>query len=471
MNAKILKYCFLIAILLFAAGKLRAQFPLIHMVPLDSIVFDSSQIKGMEFINYNEDIYVDYFFSTNNNAYLIDGFSNDTLWSSPPDTFLKHENIEFIQSTNEWRNYRIEKIDDGIYKISWFNLPSLTPSDSLVFESNYSETWYPELYAGFFSLNNTDCYYIQPSRGMWQSMTLLEMGEFQLFGHDNDSLYFTAWFPRYVENYAFYYDSSDLLIVAGNVHWHNYEMGGSYGDFVDILILVENLGIQSPITIPNFIIYSAHISQANENTPPEVLLAGIGKVYYYSNVFNDSTEIYNYFPNNINYARFINYQSDRLIINACFNTYFEIWDLNLNFYSYVTDQLPDSLKNIYTRDIDFDGTDEVFCVYDSKVIICGLFEQVDISSSEIMPYKIGFKNYTNPFNSSTTISYTLSIESDVSLAVYDVLGRQIERLVDGHKSAGTHSVNWNTSDRASGIYFAVLETEEITKSIKMVLLK
>ena len=144
MNTKILKYCILALIPLCTAGKLRAQFPIIHMVPLDSIVFDSSQIKGMEFLNYNEDIYVDYFFSTNNNAYLIDGFSKDTLWSSPPDTFLKHENIEFIQSTDEWRNYRIEKIDDDLYIVLWFNLPSSSPADSLVFEANGSYPWYSD---------------------------------------------------------------------------------------------------------------------------------------------------------------------------------------------------------------------------------------------------------------------------------------------------------------------------------------
>lgn len=91
----------------------------------------------------------------------------------------------------------------------------------------------------------------------------------------------------------------------------------------------------------------------------------------------------------------------------------------------------------------------------------------------------GFKlygNYPNPFNSVSTIRFDLPQASDVSLVVYDILGREVARLVDGYMEAGYHQVQWNGGDRLggevpSGIYIAQLMTPEYTNSIKMLLLK
>ncbi|MFB0516720.1 MAG: T9SS type A sorting domain-containing protein [Candidatus Neomarinimicrobiota bacterium] len=85
-------------------------------------------------------------------------------------------------------------------------------------------------------------------------------------------------------------------------------------------------------------------------------------------------------------------------------------------------------------------------------------------------------NYPNPFNPVTTICYDLPQASDVSLVVYDILGRKIVRLVDGHMRAGYHHVVWNGRDAdgrevTSGLYIARLVTPDYTKSIKMLLLK
>ncbi len=68
------------------------------------------------------------------------------------------------------------------------------------------------------------------------------------------------------------------------------------------------------------------------------------------------------------------------------------------------------------------------------------------------------QNYPNPFNPSTTISYELSpkgqaASSYVTLKVYDILGRQVATLVDGKQTAGAHTITWNASAFASGVYF------------------
>ena len=86
------------------------------------------------------------------------------------------------------------------------------------------------------------------------------------------------------------------------------------------------------------------------------------------------------------------------------------------------------------------------------------------------------QNYPNPFNPSTTITYSLGTSAAARVVVYDVLGRKVRTLVDGHLSAGTHSVTWNgrTGEgamAASGIYFYRLETGEVTATRQMLLLK
>lgn len=71
----------------------------------------------------------------------------------------------------------------------------------------------------------------------------------------------------------------------------------------------------------------------------------------------------------------------------------------------------------------------------------------------------------------STIEYNLPKGSDVTLIVYDILGREITTLVDRHIQAGTHEGVWDAGFLPSGIYIALLVTPEYTKSIKMVLLK
>ncbi|MFC1618866.1 endonuclease/exonuclease/phosphatase family protein [Candidatus Neomarinimicrobiota bacterium] len=87
-----------------------------------------------------------------------------------------------------------------------------------------------------------------------------------------------------------------------------------------------------------------------------------------------------------------------------------------------------------------------------------------------------FANYPNPFNSTTTIRYNLPVDSHVGLIVYDLLGRELVRLVDEWRPAGSHYSYWSDQvagnpELPSGIYIARLATPKYTKSIKMVLLK
>jgi len=81
------------------------------------------------------------------------------------------------------------------------------------------------------------------------------------------------------------------------------------------------------------------------------------------------------------------------------------------------------------------------------------------------------QNYPNPFNPATKIRYNLSKKSDVSLKIYDVLGREIETLVDGNYSAGEYEADFNASKLASGVYFYRLQAGNFVETKKMVVNK
>ena len=79
--------------------------------------------------------------------------------------------------------------------------------------------------------------------------------------------------------------------------------------------------------------------------------------------------------------------------------------------------------------------------------------------------------YPNPFNNTTTITFTLEGAMPVKLTVYDILGREVVVLVDGEMSAGRHRVEWRAGNNASGIYFVKCSTIEGAQIRKVVLLK
>ena len=87
-----------------------------------------------------------------------------------------------------------------------------------------------------------------------------------------------------------------------------------------------------------------------------------------------------------------------------------------------------------------------------------------------------FQNYPNPFNPATQIKYYLSRDSDVKLAVYDILGRMVVTLVNGKQEKGYRTITWNGKDHAgrpsaSGVYFYKLVAGDFVQTRKMVLLR
>jgi hypothetical protein len=81
------------------------------------------------------------------------------------------------------------------------------------------------------------------------------------------------------------------------------------------------------------------------------------------------------------------------------------------------------------------------------------------------------QNYPNPFNPSTTINVSIPNESEVTLKIYDISGRETASLIDGTLKAGNYKYNFNASSLSSGIYFYKLSANGFSDTKKMILVK
>jgi Secretion system C-terminal sorting domain len=81
------------------------------------------------------------------------------------------------------------------------------------------------------------------------------------------------------------------------------------------------------------------------------------------------------------------------------------------------------------------------------------------------------QNFPNPFNPSTTISFSIPSKSFVSLKMFDIMGREVATIVAEEMSAGSYSRQWNAANMSSGIYFYRLQAGSFTGTKKLILLK
>lgn len=97
---------------------------------------------------------------------------------------------------------------------------------------------------------------------------------------------------------------------------------------------------------------------------------------------------------------------------------------------------------------------------------------IDPATETQLPARVSlYQNYPNPFNPETVISFDLPDAMQANVSIFDLRGRLVETLVSGNLTAGQHSVNFNGSNHAAGVYMVVLETEFGTEAKRMLLLK
>ena len=118
-----------------------------------------------------------------------------------------------------------------------------------------------------------------------------------------------------------------------------------------------------------------------------------------------------------------------------------------------------------------------FLITDAGMVDVQVIGDLTGVGDDVPPARLALEqNIPNPFNPVTRIRFSLRVASHVTLTVYDVKGRHIITLIDGHLPRGERSVEWNARDShgnpvGSGVYFYRLQTGDRSLSRKMVLLR
>jgi len=133
-------------------------------------------------------------------------------------------------------------------------------------------------------------------------------------------------------------------------------------------------------------------------------------------------------------------------------------------YSYVDGNLVNGTTYYYKLvDVDINGLENINSL---------VAEVTPLGTANIAPESYSLhQNYPNPFNPMTSISYDIQETGHVTLAVFDVLGREVVTLVNDNQTAGSYSVEFNASTLSSGIYFYQLKVNDFSALKKMVVLK
>ena len=127
------------------------------------------------------------------------------------------------------------------------------------------------------------------------------------------------------------------------------------------------------------------------------------------------------------------------------------------YYTFTDGEIPTGVLKYRLKQIDIDGTFEYSDV-------------VEITTTVPQKYSLE-ANYPNPFNPTTNIRFSLPEAGFVKLEVFDILGKEVESLVNKNMEAGVYNINFNATNLKSGIYVYKLQTDNFVQVRKMMLLK
>ena len=289
--------------------------------------------------------------------------------------------------------------------------------------------------------------------------SLLEAKTYDIYGHDE-----FVTLSSTVYNFH-YYDPGDTFAMAWYVN--SYSSDG----LVELSVLWQHPDYQTSCGFKGYAIGDMNYAQPGK----EICIAAKDSLYQFS--YPDRTSRWT----RTGYSNLAN-------IFASFKSS----DL-FNFHGVMAYALPDSAycylydgddgnltvvlanepgRELGVADFDGDGSDELFSIDYNHFIIYHLDNAVDIDQPLALPHSTFLQpNYPNPFNPTTTIEYGLASNQQVTIGIYDLLGRKVETLVDDYEPAGLYELTWNAGALPSGIYFYRITTDGYSKTREMMILK
>jgi plastocyanin len=135
----------------------------------------------------------------------------------------------------------------------------------------------------------------------------------------------------------------------------------------------------------------------------------------------------------------------------------------------------DAAHQTFTYVITHSGTYNYICVPHASLGMVGV---ITANPNGIQPIGTAVpdnynlqQNFPNPFNPTTNIRFDIPKNTKVKLTVYNIIGEQVDLLLNNVLSAGSYNVDWNASAYPSGVYFYTLSTDDFKAVKKMILIK
>jgi hypothetical protein len=254
---------------------------------------------------------------------------------------------------------------------------------------------------------------------------------------------------KYLRNLKIYSEAADSNFDAAiaNLDYilthsnNSYEIFYSMQDKLNILSLLDS----------NYLPGGDNLNQNNLNQMIINLLSGNNlsnskRISENNNINRNSKEYLNIFNNQLEYLNFKinNYNSLNIKEKQNLINHKILIDIMRNSYIEGIPSL--STKSKYLKD--------------------------DKYKSEIIPEKYSLsQNYPNPFNPVTKINFAIPKQGFVTIRLYDILGREVSRLVNEYMTAGEYTIDFNAGNLSSGIYFYRMEINGFSDIKKMILIK
>ena len=250
----------------------------------------------------------------------------------------------------------------------------------------------------------------------------------------------------------------------------SYGTGGAYSAAVNSagdIFVARNGGVDRKLA--NDTVWTV-CSGAGSGSPPVIFIASNGYIYtdYTKSTDNGDTWMTNNFPTFIS-----SYAENTLghLFIGTFNSGQGVY--RSTDYSETWEQLNTGLPIMDIRSVAVDDQDYLYAgSWGMSMFKTTTSTFVSVDELKFEPTSFSLEqNYPNPFNPDTKIKYSVPQTSMVKIIIYDVLGNEIETLVNQEKSTGDYEVEFDGSKLSSGVYFYQLRVGNFIETKKMVLLR
>jgi len=267
---------------------------------------------------------------------------------------------------------------------------------------------------------------------------------------ENELEYLYDFFPSYYASTAIFVDNCHIVILenhANSLHYHYYRIEddysftelGSYSNPLSLFVTDTRLAPTGEGSIPiNISNPDYPIAMAEFYLPDSAGLTGTYSISYNGDGYFMMTE--------------------PLLRTFVVDENFEVVSCFPEFHTYFTQ-----------------GNEAVAC--DGTTLLLGTLSEVPVVDGPLPPpAAAALRAWPNPFNPSTSVSFSLAQAGRAQLAVYNVRGQRVRTLVDDPLPAGEHTAVWNGRDDAgrpcaSGVYLLRLQTGATVQTSKVLLLK